>query len=220
MLKITIRQVLIASCLACWAAASQAGAILAPTSVSANVPTRSGDFSLGALFDQSGLSSGYTSGATDFDTYIASGPTHDNISSTHWATNNATTAARLIFDLGGAQSIDAFSLWNRGFSTQGVRDFALSSCTDATCASSSLLGSYTATAVLGSLNATLPEVFSFASTTTSYVLMDVRNIYGTCCVSFGEVAFRDSDSPVPAPATLALFGLGLAVVGFRRRRRA
>lgn len=219
MLKTIIQQALIASCLACWAAASQAGVILAPNSVQSNVPSRSGT-SLVSIIDASGLSSGYTSGVTDFDTYIASGPTHDNLLTTSWGTATGTTAAQLIFNLGPALSIDAFGLWNRGFSTQGVRDFTLSSCSDATCASSVLLGSYSATAVLGSLDATLPEVFSFTSTVTSYVSMDIRNIYGSCCVTFGEVAFRGGDATVPEPATVALFGLGLAAIGYRRRIRA
>ena len=80
------------------------------------------------------------------------------------------------------------------------------------------LGSFSAAAVLGTADAVLPEAFTFAATTVPYVRMDILNVHGNCCISFGEVAFEQV-AGVPEPATFALIGLGLAGLEFSKRRK-
>ena len=64
--------------------AALADPIIEPVSVSVTFPLFPG-FLLNSGNDQSGLSAGYTSGVTDFDTDIALNPTHDNGGNTTFA---------------------------------------------------------------------------------------------------------------------------------------
>ena len=90
----------------------QAGVILQATDATTDMGF--GNFgSLNNIRNQSGLSTGYTSGVTDFDTYIAGNPTHNGGgTSTIWDSNNYTTTGHIDFDLGGSFSIESFALWN------------------------------------------------------------------------------------------------------------
>ncbi len=93
--------------------AARAGLILQPTAASTDM----GSFNTTTVPDntrnQSGLSTGYTSQVTDFDTYIASNPTHQSIVSAYrWF--SASTTGNFDFDLGGTFTIQSFALWNAG----------------------------------------------------------------------------------------------------------
>jgi hypothetical protein len=61
--------------------------------------------------NQSGLSTGYTSLATDFDTYIASNPTHNTINN-DWISAVGTLTGHFDFDLGGTFLVQSFALWD------------------------------------------------------------------------------------------------------------
>ena len=111
------------------AESSRAAAILSPTSVVANtLGELAAGFEDENLINQSGLSSGFTSGVTDFGTYIGSSPTHlgpGNSGSVGYASPNSITTGDIEFDLGGVFQITRMVLWN-DCSAPGSLDTSLS----------------------------------------------------------------------------------------------
>ena len=93
---------------------AHAGLILQPAAASTNMGTFPGS-SPDNTRNQSGLSTGYTSLVTDFDTYIASNPTHNsNLFANVWVSAIGTLTGNFDFDLGGTFTIQSFALWNFG----------------------------------------------------------------------------------------------------------
>jgi hypothetical protein len=200
--------------------AAKAGLIVSASTFTSNTSDR--QFTNGNnLINQSGLFTGYTSGVTDFDSYIASGPTHNSgDGAAIWGTNNGITTSQLTFDFGDSILLESLVLWNRGLSNQGIKNFNILACTDATCTNSVVLGSYVAANVNGSTSSglTLPEVFAFTSTSTQFIQLDIFSGYQGILLTAGEVAFEKTQA-VPAPATLALLGLGLFGMVVQRGKR-
>lgn len=206
---------------------AQAGAILQVTSIDSSQPLLK-DHPLESGINQSGLSSNYISGETDFDTFISSRVTHDNLNDTTFATDIGVSSVSLLLDLGELESIESFALWNRANPVQGIKDFNLIASTDALFSDAILLGSFTAqTGLTDNGESTLAEIFSFAPTSAAYVQMEVTSIYGSCCVSFGELAFElspkketaVSTTEVPEPPVYALLMCAF-MFAFRRRQQA
>jgi hypothetical protein len=173
------------------------------------------------LSNQSGLSAAYTSGVTDFDSYVAN-TTHDSSFSTNvWVQHEGGS---LIFDLGGAFDISGLALWNRGqaVNQQGIRDFALYSCADAACTTGQLIGTFVALNDLGMDTSVAAQTFVFSEVNTTFMKLDVLSNYNTeyNIATLGEVVFREAAEgaavPEPASAALVLFALG-ALAGVRRR---
>lgn len=203
--------------------AAQAGVVLQAATASTTLGTQSG--SVAELINQSGLIAasnttplGYVSGVTDFDGYIAQGPRHDNFAFTTWASDLGTTSGSIVFGLGGASNIEAFALWSRGVNQQGVREFDLYIADDAGFSTSTLLGSFTAAQQNNPGGNAAAQVFGFAATTGSFVRMDVRSVYGSCCITMSEVAFEANPLSVPEPGSLLLGATALAISGLRRRK--
>ena len=73
------------SALAAGAAHAGPGFIIAPTAATVDT-SGPGNGSILNTFDKSGLSTGYTAGVTNFDDYIASGPTH-TLPAASWSPN-------------------------------------------------------------------------------------------------------------------------------------
>jgi hypothetical protein len=173
------------------------------------------------LSNQSGLSAAYTSGVTDFESYVAN-TTHDST----WTTNLwvQPEGGTLIFNLGGAFDISGLALWNRGqaVSQQGIKDFALYSCADAACASQQLIGTFVALNDLGTDTSVVAQTFKFSEVNTTFMKLDVLSNYNAAFnfASLGEVVFREAAEgtavPEPASAALMLCALG-ALAGVRRR---
>ena len=171
------------------------------------------------LINQGGLLTGYTSGVTDFDTYIASNPLHSQHSAgNEWFTDFNISSALLTFNLGTSYLIDGIAVWVDEHWGVGTIDVAVS--TD----------NVTYTNVGGFNPTDWPlstdygaDVFRFAATSAQYVQLALSGCPqpisaedGGC--GMGEVAFRAADASVPEPSTLALLCTGLLLVGFSKKR--
>ena len=160
--------------------------------------------------------SGYTSGATDFDTYTAA-TTHAGLSGTGFTNTSSNGPQQFSFDLGAVVSIDALAIWNTS-SVGAVNSIRILADNDQN------FGNGTGAVLLGAsaLGGAGPaHVFSFGAISTRFIHVEGLNsaqppdFYG-----LGEVVFRSTDVPtdVPEPATVALLGIGaLGLIGWRRR---
>ena len=103
---------------------ASADVIRSPTSVISNsAGDYSATFSSTNMINQSGLSVGFTSGVTNFDTYIASNPTETAYDSNGWDSLPGPTYPITIgFDMGAVYSLSRLALWNdaRAFSDQSA----------------------------------------------------------------------------------------------------
>jgi hypothetical protein len=211
----------VAICAALLASGSaQAGAIRSAVAGTVN----SGGPGFGTLtetFNQAGLSAGYLSGVTDFDTYIGTNPTHTiGFAGFEWFSNSGTNSASVTYDLGASFNIDAMALWNEESSGIGLLDLLVSN--DGVNFSALLAGLAPADNPVGSSYGA--EVFNFGSTSFRYMRMDMSrcpqapSTFTACAI--GEVAFREASSnDVPEPAALGLVLAGLAAAGVVGRRR-
>ncbi len=177
--------------------------------------------SINDTLNQNGLSAGYTSGVTDFDSYIASDPTHDlTFSGNEWFSNNPSTSAQVTYDLGSAMGIDRLALWHEESSGFGSVDL-FSSIDGITF---SALGTFVPTpaTVVADYSA---QVFSFAATNTRFVrfaMSDCPEGAGTFdACAIGEVAFRSAAiGGIPEPTTWAMLIFGFGAIGGAMRRKA
>lgn len=68
---------------------------------------------LSETYDQSGLLTNFVSGATDFESYIATNPMHTYLfSGNEWWSNAGISSASVTYDLGGVLSVSKLALWN------------------------------------------------------------------------------------------------------------
>jgi hypothetical protein len=195
-------------------AAHATGEIIAPVSGVIDVGGP-GFGTLAETINQAGLLTAYTSGVTNFDTYVAGNPQHNyGFSGNEWFSNQITFAAQVTYDFGSVVTIDRLALWNEDAS--GIGHLVL-------------LSGATAFASIDPFNNVInsnygPQVFSFAPVTTRFVTFAMSRCpqpgsdFTACAI--GEVAFRTAGDGVPEPATwtMMIAGFGLAGAFLRRRR--
>jgi hypothetical protein len=174
---------------------------------------------ISVTYDRSGLSSGFTSGVTDFDTYIASNPTHTIFYvGNEWFSNQGTTSATVTYDLGSSKTIDKLALWNEEFSSIGTLNLFYSNDN---------VNFFSLASGLSPTNNPLDvdykaDVFSFASTNARYVRFEASACeqvnYAGCGIA--EVAFSVNTiaAAVPEPFTIVgtLVG-GTAALRMRKK---
>jgi hypothetical protein len=210
-MMLSIRAVSVCALVFLLSAPADAGFILQATGASTNMGSSNGTSPTNAI-NQSGLSAGYTSGVTDFDTYIAANPTNDGLNTNRWI-SNSIAIGNFDFTLSGPVTIESFALWNNGAATSSVRDFTLLAADNALFTNASTLGSFTAA------QTSTPQVFTFAATSATYVRMQITSNYGFGLTIFREAAFEQQSVAVPEPSSFALMGLGVAGLGFAAHRR-
>jgi hypothetical protein len=173
-------------------------------------------------FDQSGLSSTYVSGVTDFDAYLATGPTHTPLFFPfEWFSNAGTIAASATYDLGAVHTIGRVALWNED--AAGIGLLSLFGSQDGVGFSPLSLDLSPTNRAAGQDYGV--DVFGFAAAQVRYIRFDMSacpqpDISFVPACGVGEVAFAAVPAAVPEPASIALLGLGLTAVAVWRRRRS
>jgi hypothetical protein len=171
-------------------------------------------FDINNTIDQSGLSSSYTSGITDFDSFVAS-VRHDTQAGKEWFAQSGVYSDSLIYDLGDSFKVSKIAIWNEeSWGTDTVEIFASN---DANFGVSTFLGSFNLTDNPLHISY-LANVLDIQDTFAQYFKF---NVVGSTpsSVSLGEVAFGVSNiSAVPAPAAALLFAPALlGFIGLRRK---
>jgi hypothetical protein len=219
--------VLLAGVVVCSSAMVDASVILSPTSVVNNTfGELHSSFAVTNLINQSGLSTGFVSGVTDFDAYLAGSPTHANPSFSSGGgfasqSNNVNTGT-IDFDLGSIYTLHRFALWNDQ-DIQALGNFTLEVSNDPGFATATSLGSFSGVVDIPPIVA---QVFDLSDASGRYVRLHATTVApATNLINFGEIAFDATagaaNGVVPEPGQLLIWSLlaacgGLGVI-LRRR---
>lgn len=199
--------------------AAEAGIVLAPSSVVAN--DMGNTTQLERAYNQVHLSHTYTSGMTDFDTYIAQGVTHNSLpGSSRWRSSNNTMTGNIDFDLGAQYRIEQLVMWDSGFlNLEDVNSLTLLISDDSSFSSSTTLGTINLgnPGVLVLDTARTHQLFDLTDAAGRYVRFQINSNQGATRSSLAEFAF--DAVAVPEPSSLAQVGLMMCLACLCSRRR-
>jgi len=202
---------------------AEAQTIRSPTAVASNTGGEVGGASILNTINHSGLSTGFTNGVTNFDTYIAGNPTHTPLFfGNEWFTPTGVNAATIVYDMGALFSIDRLALWNEEFA--GIASMGVALSADGVAFTSAGLFAPANSPTGASYPA---QVFSLTQTNARFVRLQVTGPQipndGYNGISMGEIAFRTfapaAVDPIPEPISAALLIPGLAAFGLIKRRK-
>ena len=158
----------------------------------------------------------YVSGVTDYDTFVATTTHAGGSANTVFVNSNAQNQPNGVVELfgtfalnlGSAQRVDAFAIWNSGNRPDMLIDFELYADTDGNFANggTTLLGDYSIDATNTAI--TLP----FPVTTGQFFHIRLTGHDGTDFLLLGEFAFRESFCPADFSGDGAVDATDLAIL--------
>lgn len=149
--------------------AQAAGLVLGSTATTNMIVSNANPLSI--VTNQSGLSATYTSGTTDFDSYVSSTTANSSSASSftnNWFSRSPSRTGFVTFDLGASYDVNALALWAaRSGQTSAIRNFSLYADTDTNTSSlGTLLGNFSAIDAVGGDATVRSQIFNFATTNT------------------------------------------------------
>lgn len=198
-------------------AAAQAAVVITAASAVVEVGGEAGEaFAITNVIDQSGLSSGYESGVTDYDAFLAEDPLHSASGSyREWFSDLGANFARVTFDFGSVFKLSSLALWNEDAGGIGnLKIYALDK----------LIAEVSPLDTTGGVRFYGAQRFDFSEVETQFLTFEMSGCpqgggaYNGC--SMGEVVFGGAAAgAVPEPATWAMMILGFFGLGAVMRRR-
>ncbi len=199
---------------------ASAGPIITPISFTVSSPDpQNATTATNNILDQSGLSSSYIAGVTDFDSFVAT--TTATFTGQSELGGAGAPTSYFEFDFGSTVNIDGIALWNQHGSAS-LDSFTVETSLLADFSASQTFGTFTM-AIFGGSHPIAADVFSFNSNNFRYLrINNLTNAGYGSATRINEVAFRGANSNmtnVPEPAPFTILGLGLLGLAFVRKRR-
>lgn len=167
--------------------------------------------------NQTGLSMGFVSGVTDWNTYFTGNPNHSPSAVNEWWGSQGVLQGSIVFDLGSSYLVDKIAIWNEEYN--GIYTFNVLTSNDGI-SFASVGSSFYPTD--WNNTSSLPydaDIFSLTPTMGQYVRLDITGVRNA--VTMGEIVFSTSNSTIPEPSSILLLGFGMVgLAGVARKKMA